>query len=704
MQILLIFLLGLGLLVTQALMGGVRLFFSIPGYAAIALASILVVARSFRMIGSGVRLLPLASALLFAGYVAARCMTSPVEYLARNDLHLILAALAVYLLTACYLNNSQHRWWLLGGIFAFACLHVVCGAMQFVWDDNFMLLQLLPKASPIPQIFRPDYGWRASGFYGCPNHLAGLLETTALFALAACCLGRNRPVARIIYAYTLVMCLVGLALTGSRGGYLSVLGGLIAFSALAAWVIKKLNREKMWVVMLGMCIAAVVLVGGALVFMSHSALIQNRVDTVVDPKNLRLFLWAAAMKQFYLNPFFGTGAGTYLFYGRHFRAPEVQNDPIHTHNDYLELLSEYGGVGAALIVVFVLLHLHSGWQGISVIVRRRLRPTQRVFSDELAILMAAFAAVIALLLHSVVDFNFHIPANTLFFAFIFGVLASPTCDPKLVAPRTTNVTHLVRFLLPALGGVMLFLGVKQIRSEYHAEWARVQLRNQIFVSLLSDVGETLAWSLPSATTGVVAPAVAHVWSGTYLREHLIPKVIEHTTAASLTESQNPELFFYLGEAQYFMALLHPVESERRDFYIAAAEAYRDGLSWFPQDIRLQLRFAAALDDLRFFDEAERVYEKALNEDPNLGNIYAQYGQHLWLQRKLNRATAYFRKAIRFEGGSEAAEAGIQKIERLQALAKNQRYVEEVGDPLEGYDLDPPTSEDEARGVTAPEEK
>ena len=29
----------------------------------------------------------------------------------------------------------------------------------------------------IPKLFRPDYGWRASGFYGCPNHLAGFLET-----------------------------------------------------------------------------------------------------------------------------------------------------------------------------------------------------------------------------------------------------------------------------------------------------------------------------------------------------------------------------------------------------------------------------------------------------------------------------------------------------------------------------------------------
>ena len=36
------------------------------------------------------------------------------------------------------------------------------------------------------------------------------------------------------------------------------------------------------------------------------------------------------------------------------------------------------------------------------------------------------AALIALLGHSLVDFNFHIPANTMVAAFVFGILARPT--------------------------------------------------------------------------------------------------------------------------------------------------------------------------------------------------------------------------------------------------------------------------------------
>lgn len=650
------------------------------------------------------RIVPMTAAVLFAGYVAIRSFYSPVEYLGRADLHLILASLATYLLTACYLNTARHRWWLLGSIFVIVCFHVVSGALQFSRDDNFMLLSQLPAGFPIPQIFRPDYGWRASGFYGCPNHLAGLLEATAMFALAGCCLGRNGSVGRILYGYVLAMCLAGLAMTGSRGGYISVLFGLAAFSLVMLWVVKRLSSKQIWLVFIGIGVIAAVVIGGALFFMSRSASIQGRVDTVVDPTNMRLFLWAAAMKQFYLSPLVGTGAGTYLYYGRQFRAPEVQNDPIHVHNDYLELLCEYGAVGAVLFAAVLVLHLYSGWQGITSIVRRRLRPSERFFSDELALTVAAIAAVVGLILHSVVDFNLHIPGNTLFFAFIFGVLASPTADVKITAGRAPEVTQLVRFILPVLGGVMLFLGAKQIRGEYHAEWARVQLRNQFFVGLLTDLGQTFTWVLPTQVSGVIAPAAAHAWAGVYMREHQMPRVLREVQAGLATETKNPDIYYYLGEARSQLAAFEPEESEQRALYASAAGAYRAGLDLFPQDARLQLAFARTLDELHLFEEAGRVYEKALGEDPNLGNIYGQYGRHLWLQKKVNRAEAYYKKAESYLGGSGIARAGLSEIQRLRDLAKDPRFIEEVGDPLEGYDLDPPTPEDEARGVTLPEEQ
>ena len=73
-------------------------------------------------------------------------------------------------------------------------------------------------------------------------------------------------------------------------------------------------------------------------------------------------LWAAAIPQFELAPAFGTGAATYLYYGRMFRDPQVQNDPIRSHNDYLELLAEYGLAGVAGLLLFLGAHLWLGWK------------------------------------------------------------------------------------------------------------------------------------------------------------------------------------------------------------------------------------------------------------------------------------------------------------------------------------------------------
>src|SRR6202023_2264558 len=93
---------------------------------------------------------------------------------------------------------------------------------------------------------------------------------------------------------------------------------------------------------------------------------------------------------------------------------------------YLELLAEYGITGSALAALFIFVHLRGGFKGLGEIVRTKLEPAWETSSNEAAVVIGALSAIIALLAHSVVDFNFHIPANTLVGAFLFGILARPT--------------------------------------------------------------------------------------------------------------------------------------------------------------------------------------------------------------------------------------------------------------------------------------
>src|SRR5258707_4186229 len=124
------------------------------------------------------------TALALAGWVVGRSLCSPVDYLARADLFMVLAALLVYLLTVMCFTDTKVRLVMVTVLLVAALAHVVIGAIQFKQANDFMLL---------PGIMRPSYQWRASGFYICPNHLAGLLEMMAMLALGQAFCGNSRP-------------------------------------------------------------------------------------------------------------------------------------------------------------------------------------------------------------------------------------------------------------------------------------------------------------------------------------------------------------------------------------------------------------------------------------------------------------------------------------------------------------------------------
>jgi O-antigen ligase len=95
-------------------------------------------------------------------------------------------------------------------------------------------------------------------------------------------------------------------------------------------------------------------------FINQSPFLSGRARSTFETTNMRVDLWQSALQQWKLRPIFGTGSGTYLYYGRMFRTPRVQLDPIYTHNDYLNLLAEYGLTGAVGMALFLGVHLRTG--------------------------------------------------------------------------------------------------------------------------------------------------------------------------------------------------------------------------------------------------------------------------------------------------------------------------------------------------------
>ena len=167
---LLIALLAFGIAALQAGIGGMKLLYALPAYGIIGLAALCSLFEPAKRLSAATSDRCLAAAIALAAYVVVCAIYSPVDYLARPDLFMTLAALSVYLLAAIFLSETRSRHVLFAILFVFAGAHLACGVAQFsAVKGQFMLFS--------PWIERTDNPWRASGFYLSPNHLAGLLET-----------------------------------------------------------------------------------------------------------------------------------------------------------------------------------------------------------------------------------------------------------------------------------------------------------------------------------------------------------------------------------------------------------------------------------------------------------------------------------------------------------------------------------------------
>lgn len=609
-----------GLAVAQILVGGTRLLFSIPACILIALACLV-------SLFPGRKILPLprvsciATTIAFCAFLLVRDYLSPVEYLARPDFFIITGALAVYLLVAVALPQEKFRSWIFYALLLLAVVHAGIGAIQFKNNDQFMLL---------PGIYRPDHTWRASGFYISGNHYAGMLEVIILMAISFVCWGRFRPAIRLLIGYAGAVCLLGLALSGSRGGYISFAAGLLAFMSMSLAVLRKTRPRKFQAGLVG-AISAILLLG-LVVFtlLSTTNGIRDRLQTIDDSKNPRLLLWKAALVQWHLAPLWGTGAGTYLYYGRLFRDPVIQADPIYVHNDYLHLLAEYGEAGAALFLLFFAAHAVAGGRNVVALVRTRMEGSQRRGS-ELPLQLGALSAIAAYTVHSALDFNLHIPANAYLMAWIFGMVANRGAADAHAATEPAPAAGPVAFawaaraIMGAAGLALLVLGLPKLPGEWFAEKARQALRGYHL-------------------------AEAHQFAGQALR----------------FESRNPDIYYYAGEAMREMAekKLGPPAMARE-----AAEMFQSAIALFPDDERSVMKLAQTYDQLGEFDLAAEQLDRAVDLDPKGSYPAAFYGLHYQMQGMPIEAATQYRAALDLDPGNLMAQAGVNAMNAIMQRSK-----------------------------------
>lgn len=275
----------------------------------------------------------------------------------------------------------------------------------------------------------PDaYGGGVEGFFANRNHLATLLLVTLPFAavLAGATLRRRPDQSRTalwLGALFMGLAVVAIGVVRSRTGIILAVPSLI-LSLLAAWIAA--GRGRPGPAFLGM--AAAISIAIAAVGLFALAPIMDRFDSDLSVET-RFELWpyVAEAAQAYLP--IGSGIGSF---DPVFRSVEPLDrlDPTYfnqAHNEYLETWLEAGWMGAALIVVFL------AWWG------RRSWSCWRAPPSRVADLQrAASAAILMVLIHSVVDYPLRTETIAVLFALFAAILEGAALPPEVRSRRKSE--------------------------------------------------------------------------------------------------------------------------------------------------------------------------------------------------------------------------------------------------------------------------
>ena len=143
----------------------------------------------------------------------------------------------------------------------------------------------------------------------------------------------------------------------------------------------------------------------------------------------RPLIWRQTLSLIAEYPWFGVGLGGYEATFLKHQAVAAAFNIQFAHNDYLQYLAELGLVGFSILLTALIAVLAP--------VVRKLRGLQD--GDNRLVMVACLGSFAAIALHSLVDFNTYVPANSMTLAWIMGV-ASASGMPGIATSKSRPVT------------------------------------------------------------------------------------------------------------------------------------------------------------------------------------------------------------------------------------------------------------------------
>ncbi len=259
------------------------------------------------------------------------------------------------------------------------------------------------------------------------NHFAGFVELTLPIGLALFIFrGARRELFPLLTLLTIVP-ISAVVLSSSRGGIIGLVFEIGLLAILAAKSRVALHRRPRWLALGTAALAALSLI--AWVGAERAMERFSKLGTPEVTMARRITMAQGALRIFFHFPVAGSGLGTLVDVFPRFETAYDGKLVDHVHDDYLEMLAETGVLGGICGVAFLWLFYREA--------RRQFETEQGFFSRALH--GGAIAAVGGLLLHSLVDFNLHIPANALLFLLQAWIATSPALPPEYRMRHGENV-------------------------------------------------------------------------------------------------------------------------------------------------------------------------------------------------------------------------------------------------------------------------
>jgi O-antigen ligase len=544
----------------------------------------------------------------FTLYAIARYLTADIEYVARQELMRVL----VYAFLFFAILNNLHRQESTQ-IISFTLVFLAM-AISF-----YAIYQFLTGSDHVWHFISP-YKHRGSGTYICPNHLAGFLEMLLPLGLAYTLTGRLKPVTRILLGYAALVMLAGIAVTVSRGGWIST--GLVLLLFFTVLLFHRNYRVPALV-------ALVVLVTAGAFLLPRSEMFQRRLKQLVTEQgtvddDARFSLWRPAVRVWQDHPWWGGGPAHFNYRFRVHRPEEVQVSPDWAHNDYLNTLADWGVAGATLVAsAWVLLGL-----GISK-TWRCVRGSSNDFgqqrgSNKFAFVLGASLGLTAILAHSVVDFNMQIPANAILAVSLMALLSG------------------------------------HLRFATERYWARLGAWAAVPVSVCLLAGLAyLGWQS-------WRHASEYVWLDRAQRAPAYSQAqIDFLTRAFAAEPMNANTAAAIGEAFRIQSLSGPDNS--RELAEKALGWFERGMKLNPLDAHGFLHYGMCLDWLGRQAESGPYFDRAEQLDPNSHFILANIGLHYVSLGNYAAAKPWFERSLRLESKENILASSYLQIANSRLL-------------------------------------